>query len=455
MNLKEKERALLNLYADNSELFDECEHLVFDKVWSTNFNKVKYQIIKHNHGRNKKSDIFLLENMLKKVGFKSKEISEELGEPNYAIAKNVEEYVKDIFDEYSKRLLLPRLHSMHSELNSEVADVDGCIEGLKSVINDIESIKNNLSVEKSILQIHDETLTKLLEQQDKNEDLMGYSTGLKELDRRSHGLKQEVILVLAPPGCGKSSLMVNIIKHVAIKQKAPVCVFSIEMPEEELIRNLWANALEINSYGIRSAKLNDNDILKIKDFRNLLKEENLIIDSNPSITWQYVETRFRKMRKKIPMHIVIIGFIDYIQLMDNVPEEYKGSTAEERLGFVAKGLMQVSKKYNICMIELSQITRDKSNGGNNKPKLSDAKGSGALEANAVQVWSLYRPDYFEKDPYEDGMSVKGLCEINILKYRYGQTGPFYTEFKGHYSAFEDFEIPTNIKKLPSKSDDPF
>ena len=46
MNLKEKERAVLNLYADNESLFENCQHLVFESVWSTEFNQKKYRIIK-------------------------------------------------------------------------------------------------------------------------------------------------------------------------------------------------------------------------------------------------------------------------------------------------------------------------------------------------------------------------------------------------------------------------
>ena len=42
MDLKEKEREVLNLYADNADLFVNCEHLVFENLWSTNFNKVKF-----------------------------------------------------------------------------------------------------------------------------------------------------------------------------------------------------------------------------------------------------------------------------------------------------------------------------------------------------------------------------------------------------------------------------
>lgn len=442
MELKEKERSILNLYADNADLFIGCEHLVFNELWHTDFNRKKYQIIAFNHNNGKKSDTYLIANQLKKAGFNSKVISEETADANYKIAKNVSEYVKDIFDEYSKRLLLPKLQYMLSELTSEIADVNGCLEGLKSVIGDIEAIKNNLSIDKGIQDIHDEAFKELLEAQGSGNALVGYSYGLKDLDNLTCGAKQEVILVVAPPAMGKSSLMVNIIKHIAIKQKAPVLVHSLEMPAKQLMKNIWANALEINSHGIRGGELSDDNVMKIKMFRNALGN-NLIIDDTSGITWQYIETRVRKMRKTIPIDKVIVVLVDYVQIMRNTPNETKGCSSEEQQSLRANGLLELSKKYNLCMIELSQIGRDRGKSEDKEPSMSDAKGSGAWEANAVQCWGLFRPEYFTKDPTEDGVSLKGLCKIKVLKNRYGNIGNIYAKFKGHFSAFEDYIPDSN------------
>lgn len=439
MDLKTKEREILNLYADNADLFVGCEHLIFENLWSTRFNQVKWKIINYNHGLGKKSDTYLLSNMLTKAGCSKKEIGLEVSEPNYKIAKNVDEYVKDIFDEYSKRQLTPLLQRVHSELSSELGDVNGCLEDLKSAINNIESIKNNLSLEKSIIDIHREAFKDLLKAQENGGKLVGYSYGLKDLDELTDGAKQEVILVVAPPAMGKSSLMVNIIKHIGIKQRNPVLVHSLEMPAKQLIRNIWANALEINSKGIRKGGLSDENLLKVKNFESAL-EDNLVIDDTSGITWQYIETRVRKMRKKIPLDKVIVVIVDYVQIMRNTPEETKGIIGEEQQSLRANGLMELSKKYNLCMIELSQIGRERGKSEDKEPSMSDAKGSGAWEANCVQCWGLFRPEYFTKDPIENGISLKGLCKIKVLKNRYGDIGNIYAKFKGHFSAFEDFSI---------------
>lgn len=455
MDLKQKEREILNLYADNADLFVNCEHLVFDNLWSTNFNKVKYKIIKYNHEKGKKSDTYLLSNMLIKAGCNKKEIGLEVSEPNYKIAKNVDEYVKDIFDEYSKRQLTPLLQRVHSELSSELGDVNSCLEDLKTAVNDIEAIKNNLSIEKKATDIFDQAFTELMDAQNNVKEIVGYSTGLRDLDKICGGLKQEVIVIGAPPGSGKSSLMVNIIDQVAIKQGEPVAVFSLEMPATQLMKNMWANNLTINSYTIRGGGLLDEDLLKVKKYKQRLKD-NLVIDDTPGITWQYVETKIRKMRKNVPMNKLIVVMIDYIQIMRNTIEETRGVSSEERLGLISNGLMELSKKYNLCMIELSQLSREVGKRENKKPTMGDLKGSGAIEANAVQVWLLYRADYFETDPMEDGMSLKGLCEINGAKNRYGETKRIFVRFEGKYSAFKDFNRnETEGISKSNESDDVF
>jgi replicative DNA helicase len=438
MTLKQKEDSVLNLFMDAPNLFDGIEHLVFEEVWSTQLNKHKFKIIKSYHAKNIKPDGLLMQGALKKLGYTNKDILDQYGEPDYRIEKNIEEYVKEIFDAWCRKSLNVTIQSVHSELQSDAGDVDHNIELLKEEINNIESIKNNVSKDKKIEDVFEDTLKELSDRRSDDRLLTGYSTGLKDLDRLCNGIKQEVIVIGAPPAAGKSSLMVEIICNTAIKNDAPVLVHSLEMPSKELMRNIWANCLQVNSNNIRGGSIDDETFDKIKDFKHKLKD-NLVIDDTPGITYQYIETRVRRMRSKIPMDKTIVVFIDYLQLMRNIPEETKGVSSEEQLGIRCNGLLELSKRYNLCMIELSQLGRELSKRDNKKPLMSDFKGSGAIEANAVQCWLLYRPDYYEENPEENGMSLKGLCEINVAKNRYGSTGRVYVEFLPKYSSFRDYD----------------
>lgn len=75
--------------------------------------------------------------------------------------------------------------------------------------------------------------------------------------------------------------------------------------------------------------------------------------------------------------------------------------------------------------------------------MSDLKGSSAIEANAVTILLLFRPEYHRI--YEaDGKNYRGICEINIAKGRFVNPEPLYVKFAGEYSLFQD-EDSNDIK----------
>ena len=72
-----------------------------------------------------------------------------------------------------------------------------------------------------------EAIEKLYEQ---HGGITGLATGFKDLDRMTSGLHPaEMIVIAARPRMGKTALAMNIAEHVAVNEKQPVAVFSLEM----------------------------------------------------------------------------------------------------------------------------------------------------------------------------------------------------------------------------------
>lgn len=452
MTLENKEINILNLYIDNEELFSKCENLVFEDVWSTSILQTKYKIIKYYHSKGSKVDSLLVNTQLTKKGHTKSEILKIQGKPDTRLEKNIEVYVKEIFDAWCKRKMLPKLELSHSELSSESGDVDYHLDEIKSVIGNIEEKKHNLSKDKSIKDIYDEAFEELLKDQESTTEVPGYSWGIDDLDKATNGARQGVTLVIGPPSMGKSSLMITLLKHIGIKQKKPIMIFSLEMSSNKLMKNLWANVLEINSFGIHGGKLNDDNLMKIKQFKSMLSD-NIYIDDTPNITWQYIEAKTKSFRKKYPISQEIVVIIDYVQIMRNTPEETKGITEEQQHSIRANSLLGVSKTQNLCMLWLSQMGRESYKEGK-EPNLQSAKGSGAWEANAESVWALFRPEFFDPDATDPktGESLKGIGKIIILKNRYGPIKTILARFKGQYSSYENYQrddgITTNNESNP-------
>jgi len=90
--------------------------------------------------------------------------------------------------------------------------------------------------------------------------LRGISTGFKGLDTILSGLQNSDLIILAArPSMGKSSLALDIARNVALKEKKPVGIFSLEMSKDQLIDRLISAESNIDSWKIRQGLLSSEE----------------------------------------------------------------------------------------------------------------------------------------------------------------------------------------------------
>jgi len=88
----------------------------------------------------------------------------------------------------------------------------------------------------------------------------GISTGFKGLDTILSGLQNSDLIILAArPSMGKSSLALDIARNVALKEKKPVGIFSLEMSKDQLIDRLISAESNIDSWKIRQGLLSSEE----------------------------------------------------------------------------------------------------------------------------------------------------------------------------------------------------
>lgn len=434
MDLSEVENQILGTYMAKQDLFDGIENLVFKSIFSNGIKRNAYEIIKSNYQNKTATDIVLLRSQLIKAGYDIKQIGLVVSKMTYDAntATNPKPKVQILFDSYVQSVLAPLLHEGAVDFHSGNGNTWDVIERIKNKITDIDAVVNNVNKTTSIGDIFEKSLAKLKDLKEGKVEA-GYTIGLKDLM-----ITKGVTVIGAVPGAGKSSLIVSIIKTLAIDRNIPVTFFSIEMSAEQIMTNLWANMFDFNTYALSLGDVDDGQIKTIEASKQKFKN-NIIIDDNPNVTWQYVESKFRQIRKTIPINTMIVGFIDYIQIMSASADESKENT-ETKMSIRCSKLANLSKQYNIGLIELSQLSREVGKRNPPRPMISDLKESGAIEANAQQIWLMYRPDYYDKNAVDEkGESLKGICEINRAKNRYGPTGYTYVRFKAQYSQFLDRE----------------
>ena len=122
--------------------------------------------------------------------------------------------------------------------------------------------------------------------------LSGISTGFKELDRYTMGLRPgEMIVVAARPSMGKTAFVLNVAQYAAVEGNIPVAIFSLEMSKESLVQRMLASEGFIDAQRLRSGKLTSQDHSNLAKAAALLGQAPIWIDDTPGITLLELRSR--------------------------------------------------------------------------------------------------------------------------------------------------------------------
>ena len=246
--------------------------------------------------------------------------------------------------------------------------------------------------------------------------LRGHSTGFYDLDGYLGGLqKSDLIILAARPSLGKTTLALDIAKHVAQHEKVPVGIFSIEMAKEQIVDRLISAEANINLWKLRTGKLSSegegNDFERIAVALDRLANAPIFIDDIPSPTILQMRTLARRLQAEHGLGLLVV---DYLQLIR--PTRVTDSEVQQ-ITEISRNLKALAKELNIPILALSQLSRNPEMRTDQRPKLSDLRSSGSIEQDADVVLLIYREDKVKKDTEK-----KGIAEIMIEKHRNGPTG---------------------------------
>ncbi len=299
---------------------------------------------------------------------------------------NIEEYGKMIRELHAKRELI----SASAELAEMSFDTG---KNLRDVLDKAESRIFSISqdnLERNFISMRDilaNSFDRLDEIQKRGAGMRGVATGYKDLDDVLAGMQDSNLLILAArPGVGKTAFLLNVAQNVAVKQNIPVGMFSLEMSQEELGDRLLVLQAGIDSWKLKTGKLEDEDFDKLQEAMGVLAEAPLYIDDTPGISIMEMRTKARRLQME---HGLQVLFVDYLQLMD------PGKRLENRVqevSMVSQSLKNLARELKIPVIAASQLNRSVEARGSKKPQLSDLRESGSIEQDADVVMFLYRSD---------------------------------------------------------------
>ena len=267
----------------------------------------------------------------------------------------------------------------------------------------------------------------------------GLPTDFTELDNMTSGLqKGELVIIAARPSMGKTAFAINIAENAAVKSKAIVAVFSLEMSKESLLRRMLASQAWVDQRKLQTGFLGREDQQRLQNALEQLIESRLFIDDSAGISLAEMRAKARRLKQTAGGLDLIV--VDYLQLMSATLPSAGGKRYENRtqeVSAISRGLKALAKELDVPVIALSQLSRSSERRGDDKrPLLSDLRESGSIEQDADVVCFIHREAYYNRDE-EMSESDRAKSEIIIAKQRNGPTGTVYLNFISRFTRFDN------------------
>jgi replicative DNA helicase len=344
-------------------------------------------------------------------------------------ATNVEHYARIVKEKSVLRNLAFSAAAIQEQALAAGDDADVILDRAESTIFQIaeDRVRAGLIGVKELVRDNFERLERIFSE---GRRITGLATGYPGLDNETAGLQpSELVILAARPSMGKTALALNIAENIAVRNREPVAVFSLEMSKESLLLRMLASEARVDAHKFRTGHMGRDDWNKITRALTSLGDAPLWIDDSASSTVLEMGAKARRLKRDRGLSLMIV---DYLQLV--VPTNTgRGTNRQEEVSSISRALKGLAKELKVPVVVLSQLTRAPER-EERKPQLSDLRESGAIEQDADVVLFINRPNFYKTDlPEED----RAKAELIIAKQRNGPTGNLNFVFLARHTRFEE------------------
>lgn len=406
MSDEEIEKAMLYylIYEQEDYVLDESD-FAFDrnKKIITAINKLKAE----------KQEVSIL-SIQSKIRANSKQVIEYITSLSEHVYTTTADYIYNQLISLSKKR---KLLKVSQEIITDIAETENIDIFIQDKIKEINKIAEINEKEKTFLQQVIDVSAEIERSSLEEPDYSLY-TGITDLDKLMCGLhRQELTIIGARPGVGKTTLALQIAEYIAQKG-VETAIISLEMSESQVIQKMLSKRTRVNSYKMRMGTLEAEDLEKIGLASAKIADLPIHLITKAR-TIQHIENITRKLKNKSNLGLMVI---DYIQLIKN---KGKFNSREQEVADITRTLKLLSLELNIPIVGLCQLNR---NATKQEPTLADLRESGAIEQDADNVIFLYQND-------ESAETIVDVT-LKLAKQRAGETGKIQLKFNKANSEFK-------------------
>jgi replicative DNA helicase len=352
-----------------------------------------------------------------------------------ATTANIEYHANIILEKATLRKLIGTSTQIVSQCYDATLEVDDLLDRAEQEIFNISEKR----IKEGFVSIGDllpHTFEAIEEYQKKGGMVTGLSSSFIELDTLTGGLQNsDLIVVASRPSMGKTAFCLSTAEHVAIEERVPVGIFSLEMTKSQLAQRMLCSRARFSTHKMRTGRISDHEYSNLAVAVGPLAESKIFIDDTPNIGILQMRAKARRLKAQ---HNVGLVIVDYLQLMQG-PK--RAESRQQEISMISRSLKGLAKELNVPVIAVSQLSRKvEDRGGDKRPMLADLRESGAIEQDADVVIFVYRPEFYGIEKFKDQAPTEGVAEIIVSKHRNGPTGNLRLTFIKDYARFENMEF---------------
>ena len=264
-------------------------------------------------------------------------------------------------------------------------------------------------------------------------------SGFHDLDALTGGFGPgDLVVVGGRPSMGKTTFVQEIVLSVAQNLKASqdlgaAALFSMETRGDRLTKRLACMLAGLSEQETLRGFTADQ-YRRFADAVETLFALPLFIDPSAVVTPEQVRRRCADLMEQRPISLLAI---DSLHMMRS---DERAENRVQEVSDIARSLKAIAKDLGVPLLATSEVSRQCELREDKRPRLSDLRDAGTIEAVADTVIFLHRRDYRGENP-PGPQEVHG-CEAIVAKHRHGPVGVALLGFQGGVARLR------NVARVP-------
>jgi replicative DNA helicase len=361
-------------------------------------------------------------------------------------AENISHYVRLVKEKATLRRLIAACAEIQSRAYGEFGNYEEFLDDAETQIFKVAQ-QNRRDSFQPVGELLGDVVNELQTRSMERRQITGVPTGFTKLDEITAGLQPENLLIVAArPGVGKTSWAINVATHAALNHNIPVLIFSLEMSKFELMERMLAGEARIDSSRMRRGMIEYGDWKShIYPAADRLTKAPILIDDSAAPNILELRAKARRFRGnpkyfpqtsdgRPPLGLMVVDYLQLARGMGGRREESR----EREIADISRGLKALAKDLHIPVIAVSQLNRGLERREDKRPQLSDLRESGAIEQDADMILFIHREEMYGTEGAE-----KNKAELIIGKNRHGPTDTIPLTFQREYTKFQNYAEDTD------------